>query len=102
MRPAREYRVQMSSPAPANDDLVGYAQTGDIRQAEYYLRLLVQQRESVEVELAADRRTLAEHSASHDFNQTRCLRRAIQRQQTELRVLDRLIDALNFRLTLSR
>jgi hypothetical protein len=45
----------MSSPAAGDDDAVGYAQTADILQAEYYLRLLDRQRERVEIALAADR-----------------------------------------------
>jgi hypothetical protein len=91
----------MSSPAAHDDNGVGYARTADRRQAEYYLRLLGQQREYVETELAADRHLLAGHSAPRDFNESRRLLRAIKRQETELRVLDRLIDALNDRLTRS-
>jgi hypothetical protein len=96
------YRIPMSSPAAGDDDLVGYAQTADIRQAEYYLRLLSHQRECVEMELAAERRVLAARSAPRDFNQIRRLQRAVRRQETDLHVLDRLIDALNDRLTASR
>jgi hypothetical protein len=89
----------MSRPAAGDGVLVGYAQTADIRQAEYYLRLLDQQRESVQMELAADRHVLAALFASRDFNKIRRLQRAIQRQEADLRVLDRLIGALNDRLT---
>ena len=92
----------MSNPAASNNDLVGYAQTADIRQAEYYLRLLNQHRECVQTELAADQLALAEHFASHEFNRIRRLQRGIERQEKELHVLDRLIAALNARLARSR
>lgn len=92
----------MSSPAPGDDDVVGYAQTADIRQAEYYVRLLDQQRECVHTRLAADRLALAGRFASREFNRIRRLQRGIERQETELHTLERLIAALNARLTLSR
>jgi hypothetical protein len=45
---------------------------------------------------------LAGDFASREFKEIRRLQRAIQRQQTELHVLDRLIGALNERLVRSR
>jgi hypothetical protein len=92
----------MSIPAPDDHNVVGYAQTGDMRQAEYYLGLLDQQRECVEAGVATYRLSLAGRSEAGYFNQIRRLRRMVQRQEKELRELDRLIDALNDRLTRSR
>lgn len=102
LRSGQGYRVSMSIPAPYDHSVVGYAQTGDMRQAEYYLGLLDQQRECVEADLATYRHSLAGRSDSRDLNQVRRLRRMVQRQEKELRELDRLIDALNDRLTRSR
>jgi hypothetical protein len=92
----------MSSPAARDDGRVGYAQPADIRQALYYVTLLDELRKCLRTELGADRLLLAAHFAAHDLNRIRSLRSAIRRQETELRVLDSIIDALNDRLDRSR
>jgi hypothetical protein len=68
------------------------------RQAEYYWRVLAEEREAVQQKLAKHELDLARLRSECQFAWDRSLRREIRRKQTELNLIDRLIHALEQRL----
>jgi hypothetical protein len=81
-------------------EVVGLAlqrRTADRQQAEYFRRVLDDQRTQVQQELARDSSLLAKYQHAGDLSGVRRMRRVVRARETELITLDRLIDALNQR-----
>jgi len=90
----------MNIPAAHADDLVAQAREADLRQAEYYRGLLAHQRATVARQLANDEIQLDRLRNSGDVWKIKRLKRAIRRRETERNSLDRLISAIDQRLTM--
>ena len=87
----------MNTPAGQLIGLPAHRRTADRRQAEYYRRLLEDQRAQVQEELAAHGATLSQYHQAGDLSGVRRLRRLVRAKETELITLDRLIQALDKR-----
>jgi hypothetical protein len=93
---------RLTSPVAPVDTPTGRRREAGRRQAEYYWRLLAEERVAVQQKLARDELDLAAQRGQCGFVKDSSLRRAIRRKQTELNTIDRLIDALEQRLITAR
>jgi hypothetical protein len=87
----------MNTPAGQVVGLAEHRRTADRRQADYYRRLLEDQRAQVHEELAEHSQMLARHQRAGDLSGVKRMRRLVRAKETELITLDRLIQALDRR-----
>jgi hypothetical protein len=73
------------------------AGTADVLQADYFRRVLGEERAELASHLAGLTRRLTAHSARNEPTDLSNLRRSIRQSENDLRVLDRMIDALDGR-----
>ena len=87
----------MNTPASHVIGLTAHSRSADRRQAEYFRRLLADQRAQVSDELSGHAASLARYQQVGDLAGVRRLRRIVRANETELMTLDRLIFALDNR-----
>jgi hypothetical protein len=89
----------MSQLAARVDDPTARAREADRRQAAIYRRMLGHQRAAIEKQLAMDAARLATEHIAGDLRTIKRLKQGIRLKQTERDTLNRLIAALEQRLT---
>lgn len=87
----------MSTPAIQVIGLNAHPRSADRRQAEYFRRLLDDQRAQISFELSGHAASLARYQQVGDLAGVRRLRRIVRAKETEIMTLDGLISALDNR-----
>jgi hypothetical protein len=87
----------MNTPASQVIGLNAHPRSADRRQAEYFRRLLDDQRAQVSFELSGHAASLARYQQVGDQAGVRRLRRIVRAKETEMVTLNRLISSLHNR-----
>jgi hypothetical protein len=87
----------MIGPAGKVVGLAAHRRTGDRQQADYYWRLLKDQRVQVQDELTEHSLMLTKHQRAGDLSGVKRVRRLVRAKETELNTKNYLINAIEKR-----